>query len=224
VSDIDRITADVARRVDLFCGEECLRVYDQSSSASALRRALFTLERGVCVECKLDCDALVKKVRVHRKRSKRVAEILRLAPAFGERGNKNHLNRLAEKPSGGRAWECDHKIAVFEGGGTCSVENTQTLCVICHAKKTKIQAKERAMKRKRVPDAESIRRFLPSVAPLPDSSDSDCVIEDAADLAPTTSRGVARSDPVVIDASSDDDVNATIDDDDQNLHPRFTRR
>ena len=222
VSDIDRITTDVARRVDLFCGEECMRVYDQGSSASALRRALFALERGVCVECKLDCDALVKKVRVHRKRSKRVAEILRFAPAFGERGSKSYLNRLAEKPSGGRAWECDHKIAVFEGGGTCAVENAQTLCVICHAKKTKAQAKQRAAKRKRVADAASIRRFLPSVTALPDSSDSDCVVEDAGDLLPTTtSRVVARSHPFVIIASSDDDVDVDVDVDDSNLNPCF---
>jgi 5-methylcytosine-specific restriction endonuclease McrA len=199
-----------------------MRVYDQGSSASALRRALFALERGVCVECKLDCDALVKKVRVHRKRSKRVAEILRFAPAFGERGSKSYLNRLAEKPSGGRAWECDHKIAVFEGGGTCAVENAQTLCVICHAKKTKAQAKQRAAKRKRVADAASIRRFLPSVTALPDSSDSDCVVEDVGDLLPTTtSRVVARSHPFVIIASSDDDVDVDVDVDDSNLNPCF---
>ena len=68
-------------------------------------------------------------------------------------GNKVLLNRLAEKPSGGRAWECDHKIAVYEGGGMCTVDNAQTLCVVCHAAKTKAQAKSRAAKRRR--DAEA---------------------------------------------------------------------
>jgi hypothetical protein len=102
------------------------------------------------------------------------------------------------------------------------VENAQTLCVICHAKKTKAQAKQRAAKRKRVADAASIRRFLPSVTALPDSSDSDCVVEDVGDLLPTTtSRVVARSHPFVIIASSDDDVDVDVDVDDSNLNPCF---
>ncbi len=218
VKELNPITADVLRRVDLFCSETCLRAYDQGTSASALRRALYERERGVCVECDLDCDALVRAVHVHRKRSKRVAEILRLAPAFARRGNKVLLNRLAEKPSGGRAWECDHKIAVYEGGGMCTVDNAQTLCVVCHAAKTKAQAKSRAAKRRR--DAEA-RRNRP-IAPLTDSSDSDADGNGITDAdvepvfrstkkphvtdRPTTTAPRALSDSEEDDGAEDDDI------------------
>ena len=218
VKELNPITADVLRRVDLFCSETCLRAYDQGMSASALRRALYERERGVCVKCGLDCDALVRAVRVHRKRSKRVAEILRMAPAFGQRGSKVLLNRLAEKPSGGRAWECDHKIAVYEGGGVCTVDNAQTLCVVCHAAKTKAQAKSRAAKRRRDTEA---RRNRP-IVPLSDSSDSDT--GGTADVEPVF-RSTKK--PHVIDgpttaprALSDSECGAD-DDADDDLRPVF---
>jgi 5-methylcytosine-specific restriction endonuclease McrA len=34
-------------------------------------------------------------------------------------------------------WECDHVVSVADGGGSCGLENLQTLCSICHRKKTK---------------------------------------------------------------------------------------
>ena len=215
VDELDRVFSDRIRRVDLFCGEECLRAYDQGMSSSALRRALFEIERGVCVECGLDCEKLVKHVRVFKSRMKRVKEILRLAPAFEKRGNKALLSRLAEKPSGGRAWECDHKVAVFEGGGGCTVENAQTLCVICHSKKTKEQAKQRAAKRKRDAELAAARNARPITA-LVDSDDSEDDVNIDNLAPPPTSRkpqGPAQTDirdftvvrPLASDSDDDDD-------------------
>lgn len=34
-------------------------------------------------------------------------------------------------------WEADHILAVKDGGGGCSLENFQTLCVECHKEKTR---------------------------------------------------------------------------------------
>ena len=45
------------------CRPECEAKFCLRSSGGALRRALFKLERGVCVLCKLDCHDLVKRVR-----------------------------------------------------------------------------------------------------------------------------------------------------------------
>ncbi len=39
-------------------------------------------------------------------------------------------------------WEADHIIPVHKGGGGCTLENFQTLCIKCHKEKTKIQAKK----------------------------------------------------------------------------------
>ena len=42
---------------------ECEGRFALKSNGSAYRRALFKLERGVCVSCKLDCHTLVKRLQ-----------------------------------------------------------------------------------------------------------------------------------------------------------------
>ena len=54
--------------------------------------------------------------------------------------------RMLVKPVEGDFWEADHIVAVAEGGGETSLDNFQTLCVPCHAEKTKAQ--EAVRKRK----------------------------------------------------------------------------
>jgi 5-methylcytosine-specific restriction endonuclease McrA len=34
-------------------------------------------------------------------------------------------------------WDADHIKEVCRGGGLCGLENLQTLCVLCHRKKTR---------------------------------------------------------------------------------------
>ena len=47
---------------DLFCSRGCLDTHTQALSGSALRRALFERERGVCRTCGLDANALVRRI------------------------------------------------------------------------------------------------------------------------------------------------------------------
>ena len=47
----------------LFCGPACEAAWCVRSSGGALRRALFRLERGVCQACRLDCHALLQRLR-----------------------------------------------------------------------------------------------------------------------------------------------------------------
>ena len=100
----------------------------------------------------------------------------------------------------------------------CTVDNAQTLCVVCHAAKTKAQAKSRAAKRRR--DAEA-RRNRP-IAPLTDSSDSDADVNGITDAdvepvfrstkkphvtdRPTTTAPRALSDSEEDDDAEDDDI------------------
>jgi hypothetical protein len=46
---------------------DCEGWYARKSNGSACRRALFALERGVCVLCRLDCHALVKRLQAVEK-------------------------------------------------------------------------------------------------------------------------------------------------------------
>ena len=48
--------------------------------------------------------------------------------------------RMLSEPKEGDFWEADHIVPVAEGGGETSLDNFQTLCTPCHAKKTKAQA------------------------------------------------------------------------------------
>ena len=47
----------------------------------------------------------------------------------------------------GHAWQADHIVPVYRGGGRCGLENLRTLCTPCHADVTKQQAKDRAAAR-----------------------------------------------------------------------------
>lgn len=48
----------------------------------------------------------------------------------------------------GNAWQADHIVAVYLGGGLCGLENLRTLCTACHQDVTKQQAKDRATARR----------------------------------------------------------------------------
>lgn len=138
----------VTSTAELFCSEECAERDAQTRSAAALRRACFERDRGVCAECGLDCDDLVRRIRVMRCQDDRRDAVLAAWPAMGHRGNGGRLSKLAQTAASGHAWECDHVRAVYDGGGECTVDNCQTLCVLCHKARTAAQAKERAERRK----------------------------------------------------------------------------
>lgn len=80
-------------------------------------------DRGVCVACQRDCNALFRKIRVTKRacRKRRMEEL----------GLPAYLLRRR------RYWEVDHIRAVVEGGGSCGLENLRTLCWECHRKVTR---------------------------------------------------------------------------------------
>ena len=52
--------------------------------------------------------------------------------AFAARGNAAAAERLARQALEGHAWQADHILPVYKGGGLCDLENMRTLCVPCH--------------------------------------------------------------------------------------------
>ena len=65
----------------------------------------------------------------------------------------DRIKRMLNEPKAGDFWEADHVVAVAEGGGESDLQNFQTLCVPCHAKKSRAQ-KERSKTEKRKKAAE----------------------------------------------------------------------
>lgn len=121
-----------------------------------VRRELSRLERGVCVACQLDCRELVRRLQAVPRGSKgwraRREELLReRAPGFFlDPKHRSYVDRLVDRADEGNAWNGDHIVPVYKGGGECGVENLRTLCVVCHAKVTAEQARERAAERRRL--------------------------------------------------------------------------
>lgn len=84
---------------------------------------------GVCAQCRRDCDALFRKIRV-TKRALRLERMKQLGlPAY-------LLRRR-------RYWDVDHITPVIEGGGSCGLSNLRTLCWDCHKQATRALAVRR---------------------------------------------------------------------------------
>ena len=150
---------EVRNKAELFCSEPCYEKYAACSSAKMARKQLFALEKGVCQECGLDCEDVCRRLQVYHRKTvdsgtqaevmeRRTALLKERAPIFFERGYKTVRERLLNNPSAGNAWQADHILPVFRGGGMLGIQNLRTLCTICHLKVTKKQATWRKNKRK----------------------------------------------------------------------------
>ena len=142
----------------------------QAKSASALRRALFERERGICRACGLDCSSLARRMAAGRSRARRRRMALEAKP--GRPAAKALLEQLVRTAWGGPRLHFDHVVAVKDGGGACTVENGQTLCVLCHKKRTAEQkrrwAEERTRKRARA-EEDKLAKDEPVLSDRPSS-------------------------------------------------------
>lgn len=58
--------------------------------------------------------------------------LMSAAPRWALHGAKNAATRLIEQCLEGNAWQADHIIPVYKGGGLCDIDNLRTLCTLCH--------------------------------------------------------------------------------------------
>ncbi len=94
--------------------------------------------RPECVQCTGACSVSCAAIET---------ECIRVHHRFMERGYKAAQERLVKTAVEGHAWQADHIVPVYRGGGRCGLENLRTLCTPCHADVTKQQAKDRAAMR-----------------------------------------------------------------------------
>lgn len=106
-----------------FCSEACVTEWKTRTQPEFAAERVHARDKGVCVTCARDCDALFRKIRVTKwaRRKRRMAEL----------GLPAYLLRRK------RYWEVDHIRAVVDGGGSCGLENLRTLCWECHRKVTR---------------------------------------------------------------------------------------
>ena len=121
-----------------------------------MRRKLREIEKGVCQICKLDCIRLVSSLRAVRAEGddyeatleQRRQILSKYSERFFLRGYKTLCEKLIRQPLEGNAWEADHIVPVFLGGGCSGLQNMRTLCVCCHRDVTLQQAKFRVEQRR----------------------------------------------------------------------------
>ena len=157
-----------------FCGQQCVDEALIRSNPGWARAAIERRDHGICATCGRDSNA---DYRVHQQASKEAARCAdRLAhaarydqewidgrwqtrpfpftPQQTRQMRRALLERLAPPNPGwtdGRTtgWDADHITPVEHGGGSCGIENLQTLCHPCHKAKTARQAADKAVARRK---------------------------------------------------------------------------
>ncbi|XP_078084185.1 DNA annealing helicase and endonuclease ZRANB3 isoform X2 [Mustelus asterias] len=123
-----------------YCSQKCQEDFLVRSNRCYMRSKVFEAEHGICQQCGLNAQELYLHVRdTLRAQRKELLESTWLAQLpLGQ------LNEIISNPTEGQFWQVDHIRPVYGGGGQCSFENLQTLCTVCHKKRTAKQAKERS--------------------------------------------------------------------------------
>jgi len=115
-----------------FCSPQCVHEYRIRKSSSYLRLCVYKRDKGICNFCKLDTKKIAKQYYTHLNKCE-YKEIHSLLLQY----KISDKRKIWKKKYGGGLWDADHIIPVKMGGGCCSIENIQTLCIKCHKEKTK---------------------------------------------------------------------------------------
>ena len=128
--------------LELFCGGSCRASYVGRRCSSSLRRQLEGLDGAVCAACGLDAPSVCQALSEAPPGAPRASLLRSLAPRIA--AEPGLAQRLLDAPHlAGNVWHADHVLAVRDGGGECTVENMQVLCVACHLDKTRREGRER---------------------------------------------------------------------------------
>lgn len=148
---------DISNPSLLFCSIKCENDMKVKSSGGAIRSQIMKRDRGVCEMCKLNCTKLIQRLQAIEKegdeegedswRTRRARLLDQAYPEFTSRLTKAQKNGLIDRALSGKAWQADHIVGVFEGGGLCTLANMRTLCTACHREVTAQQAARRKKER-----------------------------------------------------------------------------
>jgi len=117
-----------------FCSDACVHEYKLRTSGSYLRDCVYKRDKGICLACGTDTKKIAKELWAYFL----TAGLDALKVRMKEQGIPA-TRKIWPRKYGGGLWDADHIIPVEHGGGSCSLENLQTLCIPCHAIKTKQQ-------------------------------------------------------------------------------------
>jgi 5-methylcytosine-specific restriction protein A len=147
---------EVGGRRMTFCSDVCVHNHRLLTDSKYVRDFVYHRDRGVCAQCGIDTKeiaAVVRELNAHVLKQMSVSDI--------EKRYHNHMvwpkvkemaatmevrpgvvlslpkrRKVWVKKWGGNLWDADHVVPVFRGGGSCGLNNMQTLCIPCHKSKT----------------------------------------------------------------------------------------
>jgi 5-methylcytosine-specific restriction protein A len=111
-----------------FCSGWCVEEWRLRSNPGYLREKVYERDKGVCVQCGVDCEAAWR----HLKKLRGAARV-RAWMTWGIEANSRQT-----------LWDADHIVPVVEGGGECDLSNLRTLCLKCHRTATAALRERRA--------------------------------------------------------------------------------
>lgn len=140
-----------------FCSAKCVDDYQvRIGDAGHIRFKLHQRDKGICSRCGINTEAIVGGLDEiaglvrHYIGDKR---ILKPEDQVAVHKALESLRDALRIRFSGRTtlWDADHIKPVQEGGGGCSIDNFQTLCIWCHKLKTAEQAARQARLRRQEP-------------------------------------------------------------------------
>lgn len=118
-----------------FCSDVCVHEWKIRSDVGYLRRTIFERDRGICVDCKVDAEALRRELQ-----------------DLTEWERRDWLRKLGLPKNRVSLWDVDHVRPVCEGGGVELpspeyLQNLVTRCIPCHALKSARDTERRTQQR-----------------------------------------------------------------------------
>ena len=144
----------------LYCCEQHAEEFRVMASESYARQKTFERDAGVCAECGLNTCYLSML------RTKANGSWQRFRLVLGEKRrwrSEQECRSILYRYSAlwvkaiiryripqhlwihGPLWQSDHILPVVRGGGSCGMQNRQTLCFFCHSIKTNAESKGRKL-------------------------------------------------------------------------------
>ncbi|KAJ2543841.1 hypothetical protein EV175_005946, partial [Coemansia sp. RSA 1933] len=116
-------------------GEGCEHEHRVRRDGQYVRRQLFLRDQGVCAKCGVDTHDLFTLAIACgslSQRSSMLKQLVKQNPEWDKKMRKP-LTSMEYEFTQGMFWEAAHKIDIKHGGGLCSLDGLQTLCVPCHS-------------------------------------------------------------------------------------------
>lgn len=123
-----------------WCSQKCVDEYLVRKDPSYARRPVERRDKGVCSKCGTDTWRVQKRINQCRRR-------IRLKDWSKYKRRVSKLTRWDGNRSS--QWDMDHVCEVRDGGGSCGLDNLQTLCIPCHKEKTRLRSTKSRRKLKK---------------------------------------------------------------------------